>query len=220
MKKNNIFLVILTFCFVLLLFNDVLANSIDNFLPEELKKIKLDMSIDEYNKNFPDAKPVVKNLNCILYSLDIKKDILWNTVACIFDEETLSFFSLTIIETGENLLNNHLLNIDTEACNLINKISKSFGKLKKKYIIEKGESDIYYEPLMIWESDSFDIQISYTPRRILEKTKNPFISLTFHKKGIDYSRFYPKIIEDNDKVSFDSLLSDEVKKVLYNSIKK
>lgn len=220
MKKNNFVLVILTFCFVLLLFNDVLANSIDNFLPEELKKLKLDMSIDEYKKDFPDAQIALKNSNCVFYSLDIKNDKLWNTVACNFENDKLTFFSLTIIDTGEGILNNNFLNSDTEACILINNISKNFGKINKKQIIERNYSDIYYEPLMIWANDSFDVQISYTPRKILEKIKNPFISLAFSKKEIDYSRFYPKIIEDNDKISFDSLLSDEVKKALYNNTKK
>jgi len=192
----------------------------DNFLPEELKNLKLDMSIDEYNKNFPDAKLVVKDKCFVLYSLKINKNDLWNTSACYFDNDLLAFYSLLIIETGENLLNKHFLNIDTEACILINKISKSFGKINKKYIIENKDYNIYYEPLMVWETDSFIVQISFTPYKILANVKTPVISLAFSKKGTDYSRFYRKIIEDNDKVTFDSLLSDEVKKALYNSTQK
>lgn len=219
MKKNKILIILLTFYLVLLpLLNIAYASNIDAFLPEEIRNLKFNMSVNEYKQYFPDSKPFIKNHNYVIYSLDIKKDALWNKAACVFDDDILTFFSLTVIETGNKLLNKHFLNIDTEACILIKKISKSFGKVNKKNIIENKDSDIYYEPLMIWENDTSVVQLSYTPRLILDNVTVPGISLTFSKTGIDYSRFYPQIItDDNANVSFDNLLSDEVKKALYNS---
>lgn len=218
MKKKDIFLIILLFCFILSPFGAVFANNIDIFLPEEVKKIRFDMSVDEYNKDFPNAKPVVKDAKISLYYFDIKNDNLWNTMACIFDNDLLTFFSLTIIDTSESLVNKHFFNIDTEACMLISKITKNFGKLKQKYIIEKSGISIYYEPLMIWEIDTLIVQMSYTPYKTIKNVKNPGISLAFSKKGIDYLRFYKKLLyEDTDTISFDSLLTDEIKKELYNS---
>ena len=210
----------LMFCFILLLFNFADA-SVEVFLPDDLKDLKFNMQVSEYNQHFPSAEAVIKDSTFVLYSLKLEKDALWNTAACFFENDALTFFALTIVETNENLLNSKSkkdwINTDIEVCKLIEKISRFFGKINKKYIIENMDFKIYYEPLMIWETDILVIQLSYTPSKILNNIKNPAFSLAFSKKGFDYSRFYRKIIfEDNTDISFDNLLSDEIKKVLYN----
>lgn len=219
-KRDFIFIMLILLNFMLLSSKIVYADDIKSFLPEEIKKLNFNMPINEYQQSFPDSKPFIKNDNYVIYSLDIKKDDLWNKAICVFDDDLLTFYSLTIIEIENKVLNKYFINIDTEVCVLINKISKNFGSINKKYIVENKDSDIYYEPLMIWENNVAVIQLSYTPHKILDNVVAPHISLTFSKKGTDYSRFYPKIIiEDNTDVSFNDLLSDEIKKKLYGHTK-
>lgn len=205
-------------CFLLPSFNIVYAGSIVSYLPEEINKLKLNMSVSEYNKYLPDSKPFIKNHNYVFYSLKIKKDNLWDNAVCVFDDDKLTYISLVVIETNNKLSSKHFVDAETVACTLINKISEDFGKISKKYIIENKDSEIYYEPLMIWENDNFIVELSYTPSKLLYKIKCPNISLSFMKKGTDNFRFHPKIItRDNSDITFDSILNEKVKKVLYKN---
>lgn len=221
-KKILIIIIVIMWCL------DVSSSNLlaapDKLLPEELVGLKTDMSIVEYKTIFPHAKAVVKDSSLALYSIDIKKNNFWNTVACIFEKDALIFFALTMIDTGENIINNKSLmfnNIDTEVCNLIKIIVQNFGKIRQKKIIENMDEKIYYEPLMIWENDTIVVQLNYTPSKTAHNVKSPIFSIAFSKKGIDYSRFYRKIIhEDNETISFDSLLSDDIKKLLCNEVPK
>ena len=207
------------------------------FLPEEVGKLKLGMTLDEYRKTFPSSRCAIGDSTLALYFIDIKSHHFWNSAACCFKNNTMNFLALIVIDTSENNVkerkNKIFNNIDTEACALIKKLLCEFGKIDKKFIILEEESadKVYYEPLLIWETDTYDVHLHFTSAKHVFDLKVPSISLAFSMKDEDVSDHYPKVLREDgisvkfdgnisekilydENVKFDDIISDAIKKVI------
>lgn len=191
---------------------NVYANDFLKF-PPTIDKIKLDMSYIDFKNILPESRLVVESKSKKMLTFFFENNELWNSAIFFFKDEQLKYFSILKLKLNEKF---NYSEINSHVPDLLRNLIKNYGYDITKYVIGQNSNQKYYEPLIVWHTDSSIIYFNYTPDKMSNIVETANISIGFSVQDVKIAEYYPNIVSSGE-VNFNELLSDEIKQIINKS---
>ncbi len=181
--------------------------------PAIIDKIKLEMSYIDFKNILPESRLVVENNSKKMLTFFFENNELWNSAIFFFKDEQLQYFSILKLKLNEKFNGSEINNYVPD---LLRNLIKKYGCNITKHVIGQNSNKKYYEPLIIWHTDSSNIYFNYTPDKMSDIVETANISIGFSVQEVEIVEYYPNIVSSGE-VNFNDLLSDEIKQIINKS---
>jgi len=214
--------------FILIIMHSNYAYGLDfsKYAGKDLKNITFNTTPNELKTNFPKSVSLFDDSDEIIFRVIPYKTNQWDGTFLYFDKSkksTLSgiaFISFIQFTEETKLSSKELIFIKEKTLFLISELIKDYGTNFKKKIIKNDEDS--YSPALIWTCEDIKVIMTFSSEKKLFKYHDTFgAELIFMRDEPKMQKYNYSFSPDSiDSVSFDSLITSDMKKLIESNLSK